>query len=96
MEGVTFRRPQIAERLRQGFVESRLHMDYPDRIAPGKFAVHRRLQQELIGSTAVPHYAILDPTDGEFLVRHRLYGAEPGSWEQDFVRLFAMLPAKKH
>jgi hypothetical protein len=92
---VTFRQSQVREILRKGYVESRLHMDYPDRIAPAKFAVQRRLQQELIGSTAVPYYAVLDPDDGEFLVRHRLYGAEPSAWLQDFQRLFAMLEASK-
>ena len=96
MEGVTFRQPQIAEVLRSRFVESRLHMDYPDRIEGEKYAVHRRLQQELVGTTAVPQYAVLDPVDGEFLVRHRLFGADHVDWAADFLRLFELLPAKKH
>ena len=90
MEGVTFQESPLAKRLRNGFVEARLHMDAPNHpdIDPKKFAVHQRLQAELIGSIALPHYAIMDPETGEFLARHHLHGGPGSGWVRDFERLF--------
>ena len=61
MEGGTFHTPQLSAVLRHNVVESRLHMDYPGRIAADKYAVHERLLDELIGKYSWPYYAILDP-----------------------------------
>lgn len=96
MEGVTFHTPQLAGLLRKGFVEARLHMDRPGAIDPAKFKVHERLRAELIGSTGTPYYAIIDPDDGEFLLRTHLHGGDPGQWTKDFVALLDKLPAKNH
>jgi len=88
--------PRVAELLRERFVESRMHMDYPDRIPVEQYRVQRRLQAELIGSTGTPYYAILDPDDGEFLVRWHLRGPDPKQWEQDFLRILAIPQPKRH
>jgi len=88
--------PRVAELLRDRFVESRLHMDYPDKIPAEQYRVQRRLQAELIGSTGTPYYAILDPDDGEFLVRWHLRGPDTKQWEQDFLRILAIPQPKRH
>jgi hypothetical protein len=92
VEGVTFHDKDVAAQLQSRFIESRLHMDGDDRIDPQKLAAHRRLQQELIGSVAVPHYAILDPFTGDFLYRARLHGGDPAGWKKDFLAMFRALP----
>lgn len=96
MEGGTFHTPRVAELLRERFVESRLHMDYPDRIPEERYLVQRRLQAELIGGTGTPYYAILDPDDGEFLVRWHLPGANTQEWEKTFLRILAIPEPKGH
>jgi hypothetical protein len=48
----------------------------------------------LIGSRAVPQYAILDPHDGTFMFRTGLRGGDPASWREDFLRMFRALPAR--
>ena len=93
MEGVIFHRKDVANELKSRFVESRLHMDGQDRVPAELFVAHRRLQQELIGSIAVPHYAFLDPYTGDFLFRHNL-ATDPSAWEGDFLRIFAQLPKR--
>ena len=93
VERVTFQQPNVLAVLRAKFVESRLHMDEPER-DPAKYQLHRRLQMELIGGIGVPHYAILDPVTGEFLYRTHLYGADPNVWRDDFMVMFAALPPK--
>lgn len=87
-----FHDKDVARELRGRFVESRLHMDGDDRIAPELLAAHRVLQQELVGSVAVPQYAILDPYTGDFLFRSRLRGGNPDGWKKDFLAMFAKLP----
>jgi len=96
VEGGTFHTPRIAELLRKGYVESRLHMDAPESIPAEHYRVQRRLQAELVGVTTVPYYAILDPDDGEFLVRWHLRGPDPKQWEQDFLRILAIPQPKRH
>ena len=94
MEGVTFQDPLVHKALDTRFIESRLHMDAPERIPQELWPVHRILQRELIGSRAVPYYAIIDPkTDELFFVEH-LRGGEPGGWRDDFLTMFDMLPEK--
>lgn len=87
MEGVTFHDTAVAKLLRDGFVEARLHMDGEDALPADKFALQRVLQQELIGQVAVPQYAVLDATSGEFLARHQNQGAPGQQWATDFQAL---------
>lgn len=94
VEGVTFRDPQVAQALENRFVESRLHMDGEDVVQPTLFAQHRRLQSELIGTRAMPYYAILDPVTGEFLFRSHLRGGDPEGWKKDFLAMFDKLPER--
>jgi hypothetical protein len=95
VEGVTFHLPQIAAVLRSKFVESRVHMDVPARIDPQRYAVSAQLRDELIGSTAMPHYAILDPETGEFLSRSHLHGGSPDGWARDMLAFLERPDAKK-
>jgi hypothetical protein len=83
VEGVTFHQAPIAGLLREGFVESRLHMDAPEEIDAAKWPYHRLLQDELIGSAAVPYYAILDPRTGSYLAQTRLHGGDRAGWARD-------------
>lgn len=89
---MTFQDKDLSRALRARVVESRLHMDGADRVAPHLLAAHRRLQQELIGLVSVPNYAILDPFTGDFLFRMRLRGGDEAVWRRDFQRLLARLP----
>ncbi|MEO6597832.1 MAG: hypothetical protein ABIP94_24055, partial [Planctomycetota bacterium] len=82
MEGVTFRDPAVAAQLKERFVESRLHMDGDEVVPAGKMEKHRDLQDELIGSQAMPYYAILDPKTDEFLFRAHLRGGDPEGWKK--------------
>ncbi|MGE3171770.1 MAG: hypothetical protein AB7O97_04035 [Planctomycetota bacterium] len=91
---MTFHDKDVARALKARFVEARLHMDGDDRVDPELLAIHRRLQQELIGSRAVPHYAILDPTNGDFLFRSHLRGGNPAGWKEDFLAMFRRLPER--
>lgn len=89
-----FHDKDVAPELRTRFVESRLHMDGDDRVDPQLLAAHRQLQQELIGSRAVPYYAILDPRNGEFLFRSHLVGGDIAGWKKGFLSMFAALPER--
>ena len=91
---MTFRDPAVATQLKERFIESRLHMDGQDVVPAVAFEYHRALQDELIGSLAMPYYAILDPSDGEFLFRAHLVGGDPAGWKKDFLAMFAKLPKK--
>lgn len=95
MEGGTFRTPQLSAVLREKVVESRLHMDFPGRIPADVFPVHARLQAELIGSPAMPYYAILDPDSGEFLFRMYIKGGDFNLLHSNLLRAFDQLPDKK-
>ena len=95
MEGGTFRTPELSAVLRDKVVESRLHMDFPDRIDPDKFPLHRRLQDELIGSPAMPFYAIVDPVTDEFLGRTDISGGDDDALHDRFIKIFTeLLPDK--
>ena len=94
MEGGTFHNPQLAKLLREKAVESRLHMDYPGRIEPDHWAVQRRLQRELIGNRGMPYYAIVDPTNNEFLYRLYISGGDYGLLLDRFITIFEDLPDK--
>ena len=94
MEGVTFHNPQLAELLNKKAVESRLHMDFPGRIKPANWVVQRRMQEELIGSQAMPYYAIVDPVTNEFLYRLYISGGDYGLLLDRFVEIFEDLPDK--
>lgn len=95
MEGVTFRDPAVAAQLKERFVESRLHMDQPDQVPEALFEQHVALRDELIGSAAMPYYAIVEPKTGEFLFRAHLRGGDPEGWKKDFLAMFAKLPDLK-
>jgi len=60
MEGSIFPKQEIATRLKQSFVEARLHMDIPD-------LKDRVLdyQKRIAGSTGMPIYVIVDPEKPE-------------------------------
>ena len=94
MEGQTFRKPLLSAVLRTKVVESRLHMDFPGRIDPDKFPLHRRLQMELIGNPAMPYYAILDPETDEFLYRTYIQGGDYDLLHDRFIEMFERLPDK--
>ena len=85
---MTFRDPQVVAALKKSFVESRLHMDGDDRLPAELMTKHRDLQDELIGNTAMPYYAILDPKTDEFLFREHLRGADLAGWKKDFLTMF--------
>ncbi len=71
MEEHVFRAPAVAGKLRQGFVEARLHTDgVNDPVYDGI----RRLQLELTGSKATPIYLVIDPRTGERI--HLFEGAD--------------------
>ena len=95
MEGGTFRTPQLSAVLRDKVVESRLHMDFPGRIPEDLFPVHVRLQAELIGSPAMPYYAILDPDSNEYLFRLYIKGGDFDLLHANFLAAFEQLPDKK-
>ena len=95
VEGVTFHKPQLSAVLRERVVESRLHMDYPARIPAEKFPVHARLQQELIGTPAVPYYAILDPETDEFLFKLYFKAGDRDLLLANVLRAFERLPDKR-
>ena len=67
MEERIFPRPAVAEALRNGFIESRLHMDAPS--LPEQFA---ELQRDLSGTVATPTYVVIDPATGKKLGFHQL------------------------
>lgn len=91
---MTFHDAALSKVLRKRVVESRLHMDGAERVAPDLFQAHRRLQRELTGVITTPVYAILDPTTGEFLYRMQLRSGDLAVWLKDFKRLFELLPEK--
>ena len=57
METQVFRQPTVGGTLREHYVEARLHNDAPDAEAAARV---RKLQDELAGTPATPHYLILD------------------------------------
>ena len=91
---MTFHNTQLSDLLRKKAVESRLHMDFPGRINPANWSVQRRMQQELIGSPAMPYYAILDPETNEYLYRLYISGGDYGQLLDRFTKIFEELPDK--
>ena len=94
MEGVTFRSPELSAVLRERAVESRLHMDFPERVGRDKWNAHARLQAGLIGNPAVPYYAILDPETDEFLFKMYMKGGDEPLLRGNFLKAFERLPVK--
>ncbi len=96
MEGVTFRSPSLANVMRDKVVESRLHLDVPERIDPEKLPLHERVRDELVHQRGAPNYAILDPETGEFLYRIRgVPGGDYDALRDNFLKMFQDLPAKQ-
>ena len=58
MEANVFPKPPVAEQFRSDFVLLRLYTD-----APPKGTEFQQYQLKLTGTTALPTYAILDPSD---------------------------------
>lgn len=67
MEQRIFPRPAVAEVLRDGFIESRLHMDAV--AVPEQFV---ELQAKHSGTVATPTYVVIDPATGKKLAFHQL------------------------
>ena len=67
MEKRIFPRPAVAGALRDGFIESRLHMDA--RVVPEQFV---KLQAEHSGTVATPTYVVIDPATGKKLAFYQL------------------------
>lgn len=85
MEEGVFRLPAVAGVLEKGFVEARLHMDYPERIDPAKFPRALQARKELVADTpAMPTWAVVDPKTGRKLGQHQLSGG-PSEWEAGFL-----------
>ncbi|MBL8750049.1 MAG: thioredoxin family protein [Planctomycetes bacterium] len=79
----------IAPILSKHFVEARLHMDNEAVIPPGRWAVHSKLREDLIGGRlATPTYVTLDPATGKKLVEHVLRGG-PGAWKEGYATFLA-------
>ena len=82
--------------MRDKIVESRLHLDYPDRIDPALFPLHARVRDELVHQVGAPNYAIVDPVSGEFL--YRIMGVPGGDFaalSDTFLKMFTDLPEKQ-
>jgi len=88
MEKDIFSRPAVVGILSAGYVESRLHMDWQDNVAPELAALHRKIQKEFAESVAMPIYVIVNPKTGQRLGRFTLNDAGSASkdaWEAAFI-----------
>ena len=74
MEGKVFPSPAVAEVLNEKYVETRLHVDVPDRVPD--IEENRRLQREYARTIALPVYVAIDPGTGQELGRFE--GADLG------------------
>lgn len=85
MEETIFPRPAVAGILKQGFVESRHHVDVQSSLTKEQFDANRALRDQLASTKAMPFYVIVDPSTGKALRSTGLSGG-PGAWEELFVK----------
>ena len=67
MEGKVFPSPAVAEVLKKGFIEARLHTDRSGSPYEDQFALQKRMTR----TVALPTYAVVDPSDPEVALRIR-------------------------
>ena len=67
MEGKVFPSPAVAEVLKKGFIEARLHTDGLGEPYVSEFEMQKRMTR----TVALPTYAIVDPDDAEVALRVR-------------------------
>lgn len=81
VEEAIFPMPAVAEALRDGFIESRLHNDGP------KASEVREFQLETVNTVATPSYVAIDPDTGKELARYQL-SSFPGDSTVDEILAF--------
>ena len=73
--------PAVADELRNGFIESRLHNDGP------KKHEMREFQLETVNTVVTPSYVLIDPKTGKQLARYQLTSF-PGDGTVDEIIAF--------
>ena len=88
MEEQAFPDAAVAALLKSKFIEVRLHAENQQRLPAEKRQRFLDLRDALVGSVAIPAYAILDPRTEKSLGFYQLDGTKLDGWKSDFIALF--------
>jgi hypothetical protein len=86
MEENIFPRPAVAELMKKGFVEARLHADLQKHLTKAQYARNKELQKQMTASTGMPWFVVVDPKTGKKLGETPVVGLSSSAFEENWIK----------
>lgn len=93
MEDNIFPRPAVAELMKKGFVEARLHVDLQKYLTKEQFARNKELQKQMTASRGMPTFIVVDPKTGKKLGETPVVGLTPSAFEENWIKFLREMNA---
>jgi hypothetical protein len=93
MEDSVFPSPAVAELMKKGFVEARLHVDIQKYLTKEQLARNRELQKQHASSRAMPTFVVVDPKTGKELGETPPVGLSSSSFTENWILFLGKMNA---
>jgi thioredoxin-related protein len=86
MEDSVFPSPAVAELMKKGFVEARLHVDTQKNLTKEQFARNREFQKQMTASRGMPVFVVVDPKTGKKLGETPPVGYTSSAFTENWIK----------